>query len=67
MDTTTLTTILIAAFGALILAMWGLLRGMVSNRLDRIEDKQDSLVDGFHELDKRVFSLEEWRSGKKVA
>ena len=65
MDGATITTIIISAFGGLILCMWGLLKGMVSNRLDRmdkrfdsVESKQDEMRDEMHAIDKRVLRIE---------
>jgi hypothetical protein len=58
MDTPTLTGIVVLAGTGLIGAMWALLKAMVSNRLDRIETKQDDLVKTVHGLDNRLTRLE---------
>ena len=54
----TITGIVILSVSGLIGAMWALLKAMVSNRLDRIEAKQDATQAEIHSIDKRVLRLE---------
>lgn len=61
MDLATITVIIVAACGALILGMAALIKGMVVGKLEELQETINALGRDHHKLDTRVARLEEWR------
>ena len=58
MDTTTVSLVIVGTAGAMIASMAGLIKTMVTRKLDEIQASVNGLTAAHHKLDKRVTRLE---------